>query len=58
MGFSEVTRAEERCERLEKSLIQDLQFVKRDIHIYSDLSRKNLIKLIDDLAPVLKVASP
>lgn len=58
MGFSEVPRAEERCERLEKSLIQDLQFVKRDIHIYSDLSRKNLIKLIDDLAPVLKVASP
>ncbi len=58
MGFSEVPRAEERCERLENFLIQDLQFVKRDIHIYSDLSRKNLIKLIDDLAPVLKVASP
>jgi hypothetical protein len=58
VGFSEVPRAEERCERLENFLIQDLQFVKRDIHIYSDLSRKNLIKLIDDLAPVLKVASP
>jgi hypothetical protein len=53
IGFSEVSHSEERCERLERFLLEKMEFAKRDVHVYSDLSRKNIMRVFDDLAPVL-----
>jgi hypothetical protein len=44
----------ERCERLEKCLLSDLNFVHKDVLMYRDLNRKNIVKLIDELTNVCK----
>ena len=49
VGFSEVAHAGERCERMERFLYEHMEFAKRDIHVYSDLSRKNIMRVMDDL---------
>lgn len=57
IGFSEVAHAAERTERIERFLYEHMEFAKRDIHVYSDLSRKNICRVMDDLAPVLQPPS-
>lgn len=42
-------KAAERCETLEQFLVNEMQFQKRDVHVYSDLSRKNITRVIEDL---------
>ena len=54
VGFSEVPQVTERCENLEQCLLSDLGFIRKDVLMYRDLSRKNIVKLIDDLANVFK----
>lgn len=58
IGFSEVPNAEERCTRLERFFLEEMNFAKRDVHMYSDLSRKNINRVLDDLAPVLHNKTP
>ena len=54
VGFSEVAKVTERCEKIEQLFLQDLQFERRDVLDYRYLIRKNIIKLIDDLKNVIK----
>jgi len=57
VGFSEVPQVTERCESLEQCLLTDLGFMRKDVLMYRDLSRKNIVKLIDDLTNVFKTNS-
>ncbi len=42
------------CERLKKCLLSDFNFVRKDVLMYKDLNRKNIVKLIDELTNVCK----
>ena len=57
IGFSEVPHAQERIEKIEKFLVDSMDFAKKDVHVYSDLSRKNIMRVMDDLQPVLESKS-
>ena len=47
--YTDVPESSVKSRQIESILIDQLEFDRRNIHIYRDLDMKNLVKLISDL---------